>query len=90
MKKGLLSQTRKALNGHAARSVFCRCRSAGAAEPTDGRDASNVVWVYAITTEVGTEQLSGVTGIAGGAGPGGDRSGPVRGGRHGRRHQPRG
>src|ERR1700733_233938 len=25
-----------------------------------------------------------------GAGPGGDRSGPVRGGRHGRRHQPRG
>jgi hypothetical protein len=65
MKKGLLSQTRKARSGHAARSVFCRCRSAGAAEPTDGQDASNVVWVYAVTTKVETEQLSGVTGVAG-------------------------
>lgn len=65
MKKGLLSQTRKARSGHAARSVFCRCRSAGAAEPTDGQDASNVVWVYAVTTEVEPEQLSGVTGVAG-------------------------
>jgi hypothetical protein len=65
MKRGLLSQTRKALNGHVAKSVFCRCRSAGAAEPTAGQDASKVVWVYAVTTEVDTEQLSGVTGVAG-------------------------
>jgi hypothetical protein len=65
MKKGLLSQTRKARSGHAARSVFCCCRLAGAAEPTDGQDASNVVWVYAVTTKVETEQLSGVTGVAG-------------------------
>ena len=65
MKKGLLSQTRKALNGHAARSVFCRCRSGGTAGSADGEDPSNVVWVYAVTTEVGTEQLSGVTGVAG-------------------------
>jgi len=65
MKKGLLSQTWKTRSGHAARSIFCPCRSAETAEPTGGQDASNVVWVYAVTTEVGTEQLSGVTGVAG-------------------------
>ena len=65
MKKRLFAHTRKARSGRAARSVFCRCRSADPAEPAGGQDASNVVWVYAVTTEVGTEQLSGVTGVAG-------------------------
>lgn len=64
MKRGLLSQTRKALNGSVARSVFCRCRSR-AAEPAGGQDASGVVWVYAVTADVDAEQLSGVTGVAG-------------------------
>ena len=65
MKKGLLSQTRKALNGRVAKSVFRRCCSAGSAGLGGGQDAGNVVWVYAVTTEVGTGQLSGVTGVAG-------------------------
>jgi hypothetical protein len=63
--KSLLSQTRKALNGSAARSVFCRCRTAESAEPPGSRDANEVVWVYAVTTDVDAEQLSGVTGVAG-------------------------
>jgi hypothetical protein len=65
MKKGLLSQTRKALNGRVAKSVFCRCRTAEAAQPAAGRDANEVVWVYAVTTDVDSEQLSGVTGVGG-------------------------
>jgi Gas vesicle synthesis protein GvpL/GvpF len=65
MKKGPLPQTRKALSGRVAKSVFCRCRSARAAAAAGGQDASNVVWVYAVTSEVDTEQLSGVTGVAG-------------------------
>lgn len=65
MKKGLLAQTLKARSGRSARSVLCRCRSAGVAGPAAGQDASNVVWVYAVTTEVYSGQLSGVTGVAG-------------------------
>jgi hypothetical protein len=38
---------------------------ADATGPTDGRDGGNVVWVYAVTAEVGTDELSGVTGVAG-------------------------
>jgi hypothetical protein len=80
MKKGLLFQARKALNGRVARSVFGRPApasapgapgapaAAGQADATgaDGsQDTSNVVWVYAITTAAGAEQLPGVTGVAG-------------------------
>jgi len=65
MKKGLLSQTRKALNGRVAKSVFCGCRTAEAAQPAGRPDANEVVWVYAVTTDVDTGQLSGVTGVGG-------------------------
>jgi hypothetical protein len=66
MKKGLSSQARKARPGRVARSVFCRCRSAETPEAASGgEDASDVVWVYAVTTEVDAGQLSGVTGVAG-------------------------
>jgi Gas vesicle synthesis protein GvpL/GvpF len=62
MKSRLFSQARKARSGRAARSVFCGCRPGG---PAGGQDANDVVWVYAVTTDVDDGQLSGVTGVAG-------------------------
>jgi Gas vesicle synthesis protein GvpL/GvpF len=77
--KNLLSQTRKALNGGVARSVLCRCRSAesagfaaSAASAASAKtaspartDDSQVVWVYAVTTDLDSRQLPGLTGVAG-------------------------
>jgi hypothetical protein len=65
MKKGLLSQAHKARTGRVARSVFCCCRPAETPESAGVQDASDVVWVYAVTGEVDAEQLCGVTGVAG-------------------------
>ncbi len=71
MKSRLFSHTRKARSGRAARSVLCDraarsvlcgCRPGG---PAGGQDANDVVWVYAVTTDVDDGQLSGVTGVAG-------------------------
>jgi hypothetical protein len=62
MKNRLLSQTRKARSGRAARPAFCGCRPGG---PAGGQDANDVVWVYAVTTDVDDGELSGVTGVAG-------------------------
>jgi Gas vesicle synthesis protein GvpL/GvpF len=65
--KNLLSQTRKARNGGAPRSVLCRSRSAESAQEAAPAhpDDSQVVWVYAVTTDLSPRLLSGLTGVAG-------------------------
>jgi hypothetical protein len=62
MQSRLFSQTRKARSGREAGTVFCGCHPDGSA---GGQDANDVVWVYAVTTDVDDGQLSGVTGVAG-------------------------
>src|SRR5258707_14953842 len=56
------STTRKGWPGRLARPGFRR--AAAAVAPADPA-ASQVVWVYAVTADLGAEHLSGLTGVAG-------------------------
>jgi Gas vesicle synthesis protein GvpL/GvpF len=65
--KNLLSQPRKARSAGAARSVLCRSRPAEspqAAAPAH-QDDSQVVWVYAVTTDLNPPLLYGLSGVSG-------------------------
>jgi hypothetical protein len=65
--KNLLSQTRKARSGGPARSVLCRSRPAESAREAAPAhpDDNQVIWVYAVTTDLSPRLLSGLSGVAG-------------------------
>jgi hypothetical protein len=56
-----MSQTQLVRNDRRVKPARCRCRSARASLPA----ADQAVWVYAVTTCLGPDRLSGLTGVAG-------------------------
>jgi Gas vesicle synthesis protein GvpL/GvpF len=64
MKKGLISKTRKAKHGGAA-LLNCGRHEAAAPAPAPDQPAEGPVWVYAVTTGLDPDRLSGLTGVAG-------------------------